>query len=418
MEGSRNRIRPSRRGGSETPSGNRGIFSSNAVRLSLEDWGAVAAVVALTLALIGRAWRLVEPFEPGPDYRMSYELSEDYWLFDRFCTRATQEGETLVLGDSFVWGQYVEANETLTHFLDLQAGEARFVNLGLDGAHPLAMEGLTRHYCGGLHQEEILLHLNLLWMSSPQTDLQTERVARLNHPRLIPQLHPWIPAYGASWSERIGIVVDRYVPAFDWARHLQIAYLGHSDLSRWTLDHPYRNPLKEVTFRVPGPATARSPNAEPWSARGGAPQDPPWVELSESLQWKAVQRTVLELRARGNRVSVLVGPINEHMLTPSSAGVHRELVADALAWLGEEGIPSLAPTPLPSELYADLSHPLGDGYRLLAEELWRVMFRSTPFSGPPQGPPGQLAGPGGSWPGEPPPGDRRPPRRRSRGPRG
>jgi hypothetical protein len=39
------------------------------------------------------------------------------------------------------------------------------------------------------------------------------------------------------------------------------------------------------------------------------------------------------------------------------------------AWLREHGIPCCAPAALPSELYADASHPLGDGYALLAKRL-------------------------------------------------
>ena len=79
---------------------------------------------------------------------------------------------TLVFGDSFVWGQYVEEDQTLTHFLNQEAGRERFVNAGLDGLHPLAMGGLLRHHYAGMRIADVVLHLNLLWMSSPQADLQ------------------------------------------------------------------------------------------------------------------------------------------------------------------------------------------------------------------------------------------------------
>jgi hypothetical protein len=41
-----------------------------------------------------------------------------------------------------------------------------------------------------------------------------------------------------------------------------------------------------------------------------------------------------------------------------------------VAWLKSENIPCCAPEPLPSELYADASHPLTEGYRLLAAQLF------------------------------------------------
>lgn len=347
-----------------------GVFSSNAVRLSMREWCAVLVVLALAALFTGDLWRRIEPFDPTADYRMPYDLGEDYWLFDRFCSRMREEKNILVFGDSFVWGQYVEEDQTLTHFLNQQAGAKRFVNAGLDGANPLAMGGLLEHYCTDLSDVDVIVHLNLLWLSSAQTDLQTDREFSLNHPRLVPQFTPWLPSYRQSISGRIGIVLSRYVPVFDLDRHVQIAYFDNSDLAHWTVENPYENPLSRVTLRLPDPADDSLPNAQAWSVQGRAQQDLPWVELDSSLQWQAFRRSVEKLRARGNRVAVIIGPLNEHMLTPSDVGQVRAILRGAEDWLRANNFTYYSPSTLPSSLYADLSHPLAEGYALLAEELW------------------------------------------------
>ena len=40
-----------------------------------------------------------------------------------------------------------------------------------------------------------------------------------------------------------------------------------------------------------------------------------------------------------------------------------------VAWLKQKQVTVVAPETLPSELYADASHPLTDGYKLLAHQL-------------------------------------------------
>ncbi len=345
-------------------------FSSNAVRLSVREWSAVLVALALVAAPVGSLWQRLENFEPSGDYRIPYDLSGDYWLFDRYCGLMSEAKKTLVFGDSFVWGQYVEKEASLTHFLNQQAGSERFVNAGLDGAHPLALGGLIEHHCEVLRNGEVILHLNLLWLSSPRSDLQSERVVSFNHPRLVPQFNPRIPSYGESVSGRIGIVLARYIPLFEWVRHLKEAYFGSEDLVRWTLEHPYANPLEQVTFDLPESTERNSVDIQPWSARTRGEQELSWVSLDSSLQWQAFQRSLRVLRERGNRVLVVVGPINEHMLSTKDAEEYRRMVDAAGAWLTENEFSFLAPSLLPSHLYADLSHPLGPGYAILAEEIW------------------------------------------------
>ena len=66
---------------------------------------------------------------------------------------------------------------------------------------------------------------------------------------------------------------------------------------------------------------------------------------------------------------VLVGPFNEHMLTHDSRRVYEERKRGVENWLKQEGVAHFVPPALPSKCYADASHPLADGYAMLAKEL-------------------------------------------------
>jgi len=68
-------------------------------------------------------------------------------------------------------------------------------------------------------------------------------------------------------------------------------------------------------------------------------------------------------------VFVLVGPFNEHMLTEESLENYLPVKETIAAWLKENQVPHLMPDALPSEQYADASHPLATGYEALARQL-------------------------------------------------
>jgi hypothetical protein len=345
-------------------------FSSNAVRLSIREWCALFVVLGLATFLGGGLWKRIEAFDPPVDYRIPFGLSEDYWLFNLYCGWLSEENKTPVFGDSFVWGQYVGKEESLTHFLNQEAGSERFANAGLDGAHPMALGGLIEHHCAELRNRDVILHLNLLWLSSQQADLPLERELHFNHPRVVPQFTPRLPSCKEPISGRIGTVMARYLPVFDWVRHVQAVYLEDTDLGRWTLQHPYDDPLSQISLDPPGSGEGRDPDAQPWFVDGRGGQKLPWVELETSQQWRGFQRAIEVLRARGNRVYVIIGPLNEHMITPSNAEVYRGMLRGAETWLRDHGLAYSRLPLLPSESYADLSHPLGPGYAFLAEQIW------------------------------------------------
>ena len=359
-------------------------FGVNEIRLSAPQWLAVFAIVGLVAGLTPCLWQRVERFQTGPDYRIPYSLSKDYWLYGRRLRQAAAPDKVLVLGDSVVWGEYVAPDGTLSHFLNQQAGAAdRFINGGLNGLFPLAQEGLLRYYGGSLRHRKLLLQCNVLWLTSPKADLSTSKEEQFNHSRLVPQFWPRIPCYKADANERLSAVIERHAPFLAWVDHLQDAYFGRKSILSWTLEddggsppsypNAWKDPLSQVTMAVPcapqddperGPA---SPRHKPWSSTARFD----WVDLDASLQWAAFQRLVEMLQRRDNQVLVLLGPFNEHMVAQENRPAFRKVRDGIAAWLADHRIPRVVPETLPSELYADASHPLTDGYRLLAERLYQ-----------------------------------------------
>jgi hypothetical protein len=146
------------------------------------------------------------------------------------------------------------------------------------------------------------------------------------------------------------------------------------NIPSWTLEHPYKNPAAAVTLKIPSPQNKGLDEHISWIEKGTAKKDFPWVELETSLQWKFFRRSVELLKERGNTVFVLVGPFNEHMLKGPSFEVYQQIKNKIEAWLKENNIPCSVPPALPSELYADASHPLDKGYAMLAKQLCENEF--------------------------------------------
>ena len=358
----------------------------NAMRLSARCWLAVAAIVAIVLLGTPWIWKKIERFETGADYRIPYPLSKDYWLYERRLERITSTN-IAVIGDSVVWGEYVHPDGALSHFLNEQCGQpGKFVNAGVNGLFPLAFEGLIRHYGEPLRHRKVILHCNVLWMSSPKADLSTTKEERFNHADLVPQFSQRIPCYKADLNHRLGAVVERHFTFSQWANHLQIAYFGQKNILTWTLEedgsgnppgypNAYRNPFAQMTLTVPtepsldverGPGSSRH---KPWSSTGQASTRFEWVPLDRSLQWAAFQRLARLLRSRDNDVLVVVGPFNEHIMAAENRPAFQRLRDGVVDWLTKNHVPHVVPATLPSALYADASHPLNEGYKLLADWL-------------------------------------------------
>ena len=358
----------------------------NEVQLNRRLWLIALALIGVILWATPRIWKRAERFEITTDYRIPYTLSRDYWLYQRRMEQIKNPQQIVVLGDSVVWGEYVLQDGTLTHFLNEQSGGSeQFLNGGVNGLFPLALEGLVEHYTESLHDQRVVLHCNLLWMSSPKADLNVQKEEKFNHSRLVPQFSPLIPCYKANANERLSVMVERNVQFLSWVTHLQSAYFNDRSIPAWTLEddgndppsypNSYKNPFAQITMQVPSAPTndtsrgLSSERHKPWNATGGNPAQFEWVELDRSLQWAAFKRALERLRARGNEVLVLLGPFNEHMIAQESLEGYRKLRDGAMSWLNGQGIDCILPEPLPSDLYADASHPLTDGYRLLARRV-------------------------------------------------
>src|SRR5437764_6281527 len=105
----------------------------NEMRLNARHWATVFVILAIILVATPRVWKRLERFQTGPDYRTPYELSKDYWLYQRRLEQVRDPAKLFVLGDSVVWGEYVRPEGTLPHFLSAEAGTAdRFVNAGVN----------------------------------------------------------------------------------------------------------------------------------------------------------------------------------------------------------------------------------------------------------------------------------------------
>ena len=359
-------------------------FGVNEMRLGPRDWLWVIGIVLVCAVVIPRAWTKFETFSPGPDYRIPYALSKDYWLWQRRIELAGRPDQVIVLGDSVVWGEYVHPDGTLTHFLNQRTGSSdRFINAGVNGLFPLALEGLVRDYGQSLRHRKVIVHCNMLWLTSPKADLSTDRAENFNHSRLVPQLSMRIPCYRADANERLSAVIEPHVGLFEWVNHLQSAYYDQKSLPLWTLaddgrDPPaypnaWRSPLAPLASGIPseppidparGPA---SPRHKPWNTPSADPTHFDWVDLNSSLQWKGFERLLSLLRDRGNDVLVILGPFNQHMVAPDQWPVYEHLRDQIKSRLGAMHLVTIMPETLPSNLYADASHPLTTGYAILAD---------------------------------------------------
>ncbi len=349
------------------------VTTSNGMQLSGRPCLGLLIFTAAFCLILPALWPSVERLETGPDYRIPYAVGNDYWLYDRWAREASRTCDTLLVGDSVVWGHFVAREQTLSHHMNAVEGSARFANLGVDGSHPAALAGLIEFHGKSFGDRKIVLLCNPTWMASTDQDLRNpdlrrDQVFPYNHAPLIPQFRPAVPCYRETFSGRIGHVLDRNLPFNAWTRHLQVAYYENKSIPAWTLDHPYENPLKPMTLRL-GPADDRLEESISWTERGIRKQDTPWVDLESSLQWGEFRRTVRLLRSRGNPLLVVVGPYNEHLLTEPSLKRYLALKKGVEAWLASEKVPHLLPPPLPSGTYADASHPLDAGYALMARQV-------------------------------------------------
>lgn len=346
-------------------------FSSNAVRLFWKEWIILIVILVGIIYFLPKIWTKIEKINICQDYRLPYELSSDYWIFEQWCENASLKYPVFIIGDSVIWGQYVKRENTLSHYLNELAKEDIFANMGVDGLHPVAMFGLTKYYGKSISGKKVILQLNPLWMQSIESDLRGKEEFRFHHPRLVPQVFPYLLCYHPSLNERIGTVAERSIPFFSLINHIRITYFDNMNIQNWTMANPYKNPLKAITLKIPIPEN--KPMSEPinWIERGITKQNFPWVEVEDSFQWSYFKKTIKILKSRNNEVFVILGPFNTSMLTDESKNRYNVLKNKIERWFEENRIDYFIVSDLPSQLYADASHPLAQGYKKISLDLFK-----------------------------------------------
>jgi hypothetical protein len=172
-------------------------------------------------------------------------------------------------------------------------------------------------------------------------------------------------------------VIERYISFFSWTSHLKKTYFENLALPSWTLEHPYENPAGNIMLELPAHDDYNRSEQFPWYENGVTRQDIQWVAIETSLQWRFFKRTVELLKKRGNKVFVLVGPFNEHILKGKSIDTYQHIKKQIEDRLRQNNITYYMPGALASEMYRDASHPLGKGYAELARQLFKSTYGGT-----------------------------------------
>jgi len=342
------------------------MFERQGLELSLREWLVVGLLVTAFLAVAPSI-----PFRPKtpviePDYRIPYPLSRRYDLYKRYTTLAAQQSPTLLVGDSVIWGQCARRRETLAAHLNAVTHQPRFANAGLDGMNPVALHELLQYHAPGIEKSRVLLQFDPLWMMIEELSAHDVREALYNRPDLIPRLAanftgPFKEAVSASWSK----LADAS-PIGAWGDRLADAKL---DFLAWSLDHPYESPLKAISSTLPPSDDTSHLRLAPWNAGPTKPISAGWLDVSTSVQWQAFRNIITLLEQRGNKVLVVVGPMNEHAFDAQTLEVYRKLKSDISADLRARGVRHMVASVLDSSNYSDLCHPLGPGYAEMAKEL-------------------------------------------------
>jgi len=338
-----------------------------ALKLSLRDWLFTALLVTALIAVMPRI-----PFRPrvpvvDRDYRMPYALSTRYDLYRRFTTLSAAQFATILLGDSVVWGQFANRDQTLAHHLNELTKQPRFVNAGLDGMHPIALAQLIEHHAPAIQRKDVIVQLDLLWMMVEDVpNPKTAQEALMNRPGLVPRL-----AAGSDGSvkQTLEAAFARLLRATPIERWAEVVADTRMDFLAWSLDHPYQSPLQAISAGLPPSEDFHSVRRVPWGGAESAKMDTEWPVLEEHGQWQAFERLLDLLELRQNRVLVLLGPMNEHMMRPPMLEGYQRLKKRIQEKLAIRGVPCFAAPVLRSEYYTDICHPLGAGYEELAREL-------------------------------------------------
>jgi len=233
--------------------------------------------------------------------------------------------------------------------------------------HPIALENLLEYHAPSVTRKSVILQFNPLWlMSQGEVSAQAGEPLR-NRPNLVPRL-----ASGIQSSRKL-LVEDawsRVARVELWNRPIERVLESQVDVLAWSISHPYENPSQVLTSPLPPSEDTFSPRLEAWnSGTNPTTVDCFWSDPRHHGQWQAFERILDRLESRGNRVLIVVGPINEHMLTPAGRESYRLFLDAVRNLLVSRKAPFYVPPLLPPDRFADICHPLAPGYEDLARLL-------------------------------------------------
>ena len=342
----------------------------NSNGLFLHPWELLAVMVVL-LAL---AWGVLPHWHQGKlkinldeNFRLSYQLRDDYLLYRTIVREASTKYDDLFLGDSVIWGMYVRNDSTLPAMINQKLGRKTCGNIAIDGLHPIAMKTLVKQCVKYIRGKRIFLYFNPLWVTSPDYDLTGEGDTTVNHPRLLPQFDFQLSNYHGTLKERCNAKLEQTLDFYAMLHHLRVCFFDNRDFKTFIARHPGENPLARIHLEVSPIETGHSSNSTmDWYESGIAEQNWPWLDLTASRQFKAFQDTAQMLCKNGNEVVILLGSINPFMQTPECLERYRWIMAQAEEKLRMPEVKLVVLPELPSEEYGDSSHPLATGYERLA----------------------------------------------------
>jgi len=324
------------------------------------------AVLVLMAAVIPFIFPLADTESFTGNYRIPYNMGEDYLLYSRYSKHISNDKRIPVIGDSVIWGHYTDNKNTLTANLNKLNAKPGFINMGLDGIHPAAMSGLLNLYSSGLKNRKVIVGINLLWMSSPRHDLSGPVNNEINHKILLPQFHPEIPSYKPSLEEKISSSISRSIPFFAWIDHLRLSKFAGKSFYLWSMD----NTGKSITEFFTGSTDEFKP-PEGIKPEKMQEQSINWITAENSLQWKFMLETLVSLKNNGNSVAAVITPFNTYMMNENSRMNYFAILAEIEWILRENKITPIIPLILEKKYFADSSHPNAEGYKLIAEDMMK-----------------------------------------------
>lgn len=346
--------------------------ASNAVFLGGWQWILALVISEIVISIVYFGWDSWERYEPGPDHRETCwaELQSDYWAYMRWMKKARETYNILLLGDSVVWGQEVDYDETISHYLNEYLGTTHVANMGNDGLFMAGINGIIRYYGDYLDNTKVILQCNPLWMSNPRRDLRGKKKSRYHHPRLIPQFDSRINYYH-HLSTRLGYQLEHYFRVFTFIRHLMANYYENKSISSWMMDHPYEFPFATITFEAADVMAEKQGQGIDWKAKQLKRADDPFMNPDDSIQFGLFLDAIERLQEKNTSVFVMIGPYNNHYLTDQSKEKLFSMVERIKESLDERRIPyyDTFTAGLPSNAFSDSCHMLKEGHEILARKM-------------------------------------------------